>query len=67
MGPFSYPSPYGVALDPAGDIWTVDYNTNQVLEFNSSGTKILTFGTTGGGPGQLFHPTVIAVGTTSPA
>jgi streptogramin lyase len=61
VGPFSYPSPYAVAVDGSGNLWTLDYNSNQVLEFNSSGTKILTFGTVGGGPGQLYHPTVIAV------
>jgi tripartite motif-containing protein 71 len=67
LGPFSYPSPYGVAADGAGNIWAVDYNTNQVLEFNGvTGAKILTFGTTGGGPGQLYHPTYIAVMRVTP-
>jgi DNA-binding beta-propeller fold protein YncE len=61
LGPFSYPSPYGDAIDGNSNVWAVDYNTNQVLEFNGAGTKIMTFGTTGGGPGQLYHPTYIAV------
>lgn len=61
LGPFSYPSPYGVAVDASGDVWAVDYNANRVLEFNgSTGAKTLTFGTTGGGPGQLIQPTYIA-------
>jgi streptogramin lyase len=61
LGPFSYPTPYGVSVDNNGNVWAVDYNTNKVMEFNSiTGAKILTFGTTGGGPGQLFQPTYIA-------
>jgi hypothetical protein len=48
-------------VDNNGNVWAVDYNTNKVMEFNSiTGAKILTFGTTGGGPGQLFQPTYIA-------
>src|ERR1017187_9775037 len=61
LGPFSYPSPYGLSADSSGNVWAVDYNTNQVLEFNgTTGTKMQTFGATGGGPGQLFHRTYIA-------
>ena len=59
---FSYPSPWGAAADGNGNIWAIDYNTNRVLEFNGAhAAQIFTFGTTGGGPGQLYHPTYIAV------
>jgi len=66
-GPFTYPSPVGVAVDATGNVWAVDqgFNTNQnlnhVLEFNSAGIKLLSFGPTGGAPGQFNHPTYIAV------
>lgn len=62
IGPFSYPSPYGIAMTFGGVIWAVDYNTNTVTEFSPTGVILLRFGTTGGGPGQLYQPTYIAVG-----
>ena len=60
--PFTFPSPYGVARDPSGTIWAVDYNANTVYSFDMNGNKIGAFGVTGGGPGQLFHPTYVAIG-----
>jgi len=62
---FTYPSPYGVAVDGNGLVWTTDYNANKVVAFgNNLALPILVgpFGVTGGGPGQLFHPTYIAIG-----
>jgi hypothetical protein len=64
-GPFSYASPFGVGLPFGGiavGLWAVDYNLNTVTLYSSAGAVILTFGVTGGGPGQLFHPTYIACG-----
>ena len=61
---FTYPSPYGVAADPNSVIWAVDYNGNKVVSIGPTDTS---FGVTGGGPGQLFHPTYIAIGLKSAA
>lgn len=59
--PYTYPSPYGVAIDLSGYFWGVDYNSNQVFKFNGA-TVLLSFGATGGSPVQLVHPTYIAIG-----
>ena len=59
-GGFSFPSPYGIALDASGFVWAVDYNNNWVGEFTGTGIKVNQFGVTGGNNGQIFHPTYIA-------
>jgi DNA-binding beta-propeller fold protein YncE len=61
-GVFSSPSPYSIAIDIAGDIWAADYNLNEIFDFSSTGLLLFTTGTTGGAPGQLFHPTCLAWG-----
>ena len=70
ISPFSFASPYGIALDVpipflgavVLGVWSVDYNTNKVTLFSTTGAKLVSFGTTGGGPGQLFQSTYIATG-----
>lgn len=62
---FSFPSPYGVAIDTGGTIWAVDYGANRIFTYTLTGVNGFqtgTFGVTGGGPGQLFQPTYIAIG-----
>ena len=53
--------PSGIAVDPAGDIWAVDADKDQVVEFTASGREIRHFGTSGSGHGQLSGPEAIAV------
>jgi phospholipase C len=58
-------TPYGVALDAAGDIWVSSpsyADGNAVYEFAPSGTQLLTFGATQASYGALSNPGGIAVG-----
>jgi phospholipase C len=58
-------TPYGVALDTAGDIWVSSpsyADGNAVYEFSPSGTQLLTFGATQASYGAMSNPAGIAVG-----
>jgi len=55
-------NPSGVAVDSAGNVWTVDAATSRVTEFGAGGQAIRTFGGEGSGNGQLSQPQSIAVG-----
>jgi phospholipase C len=59
------PSPAGVALDARGDIWVSSPTYapgNAVYEFSPAGRRLLSFGATQAGYGQLGDPGGIAVG-----
>jgi len=51
-------SPYGVALDPDGDVWVADTGHDRIAEFTPSGRLITTFA------GGLEQPEGIAVDAT---
>ena len=39
-------NPYGMGIDPSGNIYVTNYTSSTVSEYNSSGTYLGTFGTT---------------------
>jgi len=53
-------TPYGVAIDSAGNIFVADSNNNRIQKFNSSGPYISQFGTSGAGDGQFNRPIGVA-------
>ncbi len=54
-------SPYGVATDNNNNIWVADKGNNRVVEFNSSGSYVTSFGSVGSANGQFSNPEGIAV------
>jgi streptogramin lyase len=44
-GAGQFQNPRGVDVDPNGDVWVADYGNNRLVEFNSAGTFIRSFGT----------------------
>ncbi len=53
--------PYGVAVDPAGDIYTVEYGTQRVQKWSPDGKFLARWGGPGRATGQLFNPWGLAV------
>lgn len=53
-GQFS--DPYGVAVDPEGNVWVSDRTANRVQKFNSKGEYVCKIGSTGTGNGQFKAP-----------
>jgi len=52
----------GIAYSPAnGDVYAVDFNANEVLEFTTAGSFVRAWGTFGNSPGQLNDPYGLAV------
>ena len=63
--------PWGIRFDASGNMWVADGGNNRVVEFNSSGTYLMSIGTgyqgaggtignTGSGNGQFYEPSGIA-------
>jgi tripartite motif-containing protein 71 len=50
----------GLAIDPNGNLFTSEQDTNQVVELKPDGTTVHTFGG-GAGPGALSYPQGLAV------
>jgi phospholipase C len=64
-GSISVPTPAGVALDGAGNIWVSSpsyASGNQVYEFSPTGTQLLSFGSTQASYGALGNTGGIAIG-----
>ena len=62
---FAVPAPAGIGLDVHGDVWVSSpayAPGNSVQEFSPAGHKLLSFGTTQAGYGDLGDPGGIAVG-----
>lgn len=57
-GQFAFLS--GIAVDSANNVYVSDEN-NRIQKFNSNGTFLLKWGTTGSGDGAFKHPRGIAV------
>jgi DNA-binding beta-propeller fold protein YncE len=55
-------APQGIAVDPlTGDLWVADTGFNRLAEFDAAGNLLQTYGGKGGGNGQFFFPTHLAV------
>ncbi len=56
-------NPGGITIDPAGNVWVVDWMANRVIEFNEEGSYLreFDFKGTGSGDGQFKHPDAISV------
>jgi hypothetical protein len=59
-GPGQLNGPYGVALDPGGNVWVADGFNARVQKFSPDGAPLATLGTKGGGDGQFIIPTGVA-------
>jgi sugar lactone lactonase YvrE len=46
-------NPYGVTVDPSGNVFVADQGNNRIAKFSSSGTFISSFGSAGSGDGQF--------------
>jgi DNA-binding beta-propeller fold protein YncE len=58
-----FTSPHGLRIDPAGNVWTTDVGSHQVMKFTQRGELLLTLGTKGqtGATHDTFNkPTDIA-------
>jgi hypothetical protein len=51
--------PYGVAVDPAGNVNVVDSGNNRIQKLGQNGTYISSWYSQGGGNGLLAHPNKI--------
>jgi DNA-binding beta-propeller fold protein YncE len=58
-GEFTYP--YGVAVAPSGNIYTVEYGGHRVQKWSPNGKFIASFGEAGRKPGQFANPWGLAV------
>src|ERR1044072_3549750 len=52
-GGLAFDHPNGVAVDPAGNAYIADTDNDRVRKVSPSGAPLLTFGSTGSGPGQF--------------
>jgi sugar lactone lactonase YvrE len=50
----------GIAVDPAGNLYFPDLNSNQVLKLDPQGKLLLRLGPGGGGRGQFNQPQAVA-------
>jgi phospholipase C len=65
LASISVPTPAGVALDGSGDVWVSSPSYaagNAVYEFSAAGRRLLSFGTTQAGYGDLGDTGGIAIG-----
>lgn len=54
-GPELFGSVYDVAVDPAGRIYVLDQQAQEIRVFGADGTHLRTIGRKGGGPGEFAH------------
>lgn len=58
-GQFNYP--YGIAVNPSGNVHVTDTDNNRIQKFSSSGAFITKWGSYGTGDGQFDTPSGVAV------
>ena len=56
-----FDTPWGVAVDPEGSIYVVDWRNDRVQKFSAGGEFLMEFGCSGSGPGEFNRPAGIAV------
>lgn len=59
-----FTTPHGLRIDPAGNVWTTDMSSHQVLKFDAEGKLLLTLGKKGekgDSPDRFNRPTDVAV------
>lgn len=54
-------SPYGVAVDQAGNVYVADAHNDRIQKFTADGVFVSEFGESGTGPGQLDQPKSVAL------
>lgn len=62
----AFMNPRGIAVSPAGEVYVVDSKNARIQKFDAEGQFLLTWGSPGGGPGELnpefTGPCGIAIG-----
>ncbi|HEV2975127.1 MAG TPA: SMP-30/gluconolactonase/LRE family protein [Solirubrobacteraceae bacterium] len=53
--------PVSVAIDPSGNLWVINGQTDQIEKFSSTGTLLASYGSYGTGAGQFNAPWGVAV------
>ncbi len=61
--PWYFHYPAGIAVDGAGNVYVADSGNNRIQKFDSSGTYLTQWGTSGTGNGQFNSPFGVAVDT----
>jgi DNA-binding beta-propeller fold protein YncE len=51
-----FANPYGISVDPSGDVYVVDHYIHRIQKFTNDGTFITKWGTQGSGNGQFNYP-----------
>jgi DNA-binding beta-propeller fold protein YncE len=59
--PNKFKSPEDVTLDPSGNLFVVDSETDSLYRFSTKGMEAYSFGGTGSGPLQFRRPHGVAV------
>jgi sugar lactone lactonase YvrE len=62
-GPGQLKYPFGVAVDPSGNVYVVDSGNDRVQKFSGAGAFLHEWGKTGNEAGEFFAPAGIAVDT----
>jgi len=60
-GDGQFSNPWGVAVDPSGNIYVTDQSNSRVQKFTNTGTFTSKFGTAGSGDGQFNNPKGICI------
>ena len=63
-GDGQFSSPYGIAVESAGNVYVVDSNNDRIQKFSASGGFLAKWGSKGSGDGQFNYPWGIAVDST---
>ncbi|MDZ4179379.1 MAG: hypothetical protein U1E29_09125, partial [Coriobacteriia bacterium] len=59
----TYATPYGIAVDSAGDVYVADTKNHRIKKVSPAGEVLAIWGSRGAGVGSFEHPEGVAVGT----